>query len=553
MLPIDALCGRSPGGLAGQHLTFRPQLFWQEVLAEQAASSDLDFHCHMASGRNFARLPGAKEVASDGGFARSVARAVADDTVSADEARRVGRALREAATFAGDATPLRHLLSSCYCTHAALQPALLEASRNGHIEGVRLLLDAGASPSVQPQPEGKSALHAACEVGDEAVARALISADPASVHMISALGGRTPLDVCRDNDLSGLARRLEAHATECVSPPPSHPPPSHPPSPPSPSASSEEEEEEEEARCLRAQAHARRDERRRRWIEAADRLRETGWASLDDFLGEPAISALQAGVLALYRQAEGSPFVRGRTGGGRDGNSAKFAEAVIRGDLTAVLGEGERSTAGVPGLAELLRRADELVGAMAASDAVPELRGVTSRSQPMLACYPGKSARYVRHIDNPGGAADNGRLLTLLVYLNATWTSQDGGQLLLHPASGDSVEIEPVLDRAVLFWSDARMPHEVLPCERERWAVSVWYHSSAAGDDAAANVPGEGDGHHDPTTCGSDQELDMTEVSFGRTFEETEAFLLAMANLKDHEVGGAPPPAEHFRSNLRSW
>lgn len=40
-LPIDALLGRSPGGLGGQKLRFRPQLFWQEVLPEHAASSQL--------------------------------------------------------------------------------------------------------------------------------------------------------------------------------------------------------------------------------------------------------------------------------------------------------------------------------------------------------------------------------------------------------------------------------------------------------------------------------------------------------------------------------
>jgi len=39
----------------------------------------------------------------------------------------------------------------------------------------------------------------------------------------------------------------------------------------------------------------------------------------------------------------------------------------------------------------------------------------------MLACYPGGSARYLTHLDNPGGAQANGRLLTLLLYLNADW------------------------------------------------------------------------------------------------------------------------------------
>ena len=34
LAPIDALLGRSVGGLGGQKLRFRPQLFWQEVRSD---------------------------------------------------------------------------------------------------------------------------------------------------------------------------------------------------------------------------------------------------------------------------------------------------------------------------------------------------------------------------------------------------------------------------------------------------------------------------------------------------------------------------------------
>ena len=97
--PIDALLGRSVGGLGGQKLRFRPQLFWQEVLPEHAASSCLQFHMDWSSGRNFARQPGDAEVPSNGGYAGSVARAV-EGTVPEAEARLVGRALREAVRVA---------------------------------------------------------------------------------------------------------------------------------------------------------------------------------------------------------------------------------------------------------------------------------------------------------------------------------------------------------------------------------------------------------------------------------------------------------------------
>jgi len=38
----------------------------------------------------------------------------------------------------------------------------------------------------------------------------------------------------------------------------------------------------------------------------------------------------------------------------------------------------------------------------------------------------------------------------------------DGGVLRLHRADGD-VDVEPLLDRCVIFWSDHRTPHEVHP------------------------------------------------------------------------------------------
>ena len=184
-----------------------------EVLPEHAASSSLDFTCDFASGKNFARVPTDTNYAADDRLTRSVACAVAEHDVDEGEAALVTRALREAATFAGSATPLMHLLCSCYCPVAALQPALVEASRNGHVDGVRLLLDARAAPAAQP--DGKTALHVAVEAGHEDVARVLVRRGPTALRApSSALGGRTPLDVARDNDQAALARRLEALAGE---------------------------------------------------------------------------------------------------------------------------------------------------------------------------------------------------------------------------------------------------------------------------------------------------------------------------------------------------
>ena len=90
----------------------------------------------------------------------------------------------------------------------------------------------------------------------------------------------------------------------------------------------------------------------------------------------------------------------------------------------------------------------------------------------------------------------------LSYYVNKHWTPEAGGQLRLFHADGTNSndgandgdvvdDIEPLCDRAVVFWSDKRVPHMVLPAHSERFAVSVWFsdaneRSASAADAAAA-------------------------------------------------------------------
>ena len=112
-----------------------------------------------------------------------------------------------------------------------------------------------------------------------------------------------------------------------------------------------------------------------------------------------------------------------------------------------------------------------------------ELSTATKRSKMMVTCYPGNGARYTRHCDNANknGAAllrtfsregvDEGlrfslpgRRMTAILYLNPTWREGDGGQLrVFGPGTSEEIvaTIPPLSNRLLIFWSDARAPHEV--------------------------------------------------------------------------------------------
>lgn len=211
------------------------------------------------------------------------------------------------------------------------------------------------------------------------------------------------------------------------------------------------------------------------WHGAASRLRTSGYAVIDGFLGTLDALNLRAEARALY-QTQPSAFTHGAVGGGRDGEGEHKQHPSIRGDFMVLLASDDER---LPAIAKLTHRLDALREALAriGGGDLARLRDVDHRSKPMFAVYPGGGARYMRHVDNPDG---NGRLLTVLYYLNARWVGVDGGELRLWTRPSDPVTIAPLLDRVVMFWSDDRVPHEVLASHSERLAISVWYHTPAA-------------------------------------------------------------------------
>lgn len=89
-----------------------------------------------------------------------------------------------------------------------------------------------------------------------------------------------------------------------------------------------------------------------------------------------------------------------------------------------------------------------------------------------FAVYP-PGAGYQRHLDR--FRADDRRSLTVILYLNADWTREDGGLLRFWPQDhGEALEIVPAGGTLVTFLSE-RFWHEVLPARRERLSLTGWF------------------------------------------------------------------------------
>lgn len=172
-------------------------------------------------------------------------------------------------------------------------------------------------------------------------------------------------------------------------------------------------------------------------------------------------------------------------------------------------------------LATLEAKADELVGGL--RRIAPDLGEAADSSfsrQHALCCRYSAGASLDRHADNPNG--ENTRWLTLVYYAQvlahtgdtalypppiypaspatittqSEWVEADGGCLRLYREErkvgdrggagssdepDDMTEDDPVLDvapigdRLVIFFSDLRSPHEVLKTNAPRYAITLWY------------------------------------------------------------------------------
>jgi SM-20-related protein len=87
------------------------------------------------------------------------------------------------------------------------------------------------------------------------------------------------------------------------------------------------------------------------------------------------------------------------------------------------------------------------------------------------AWYP-PGAGYDRHVDQPHGQEQ--RQVSVVLYLNESWTPASGGELRIFDAVGGHRDIEPIAGRLVCFLTAGR-EHAVLPTQRDRFSVSGWF------------------------------------------------------------------------------
>lgn len=222
-------------------------------------------------------------------------------------------------------------------------------------------------------------------------------------------------------------------------------------------------------------------------------MRSHGYCVIDRFAGRDVL----AKALSEAKELNAGDHLSAQMSRIGHGDDEGTGQRKIRGDVVLWLKPGVPAwtalRGGVPGVATALNTLHNLGEKV--SRALHTQRIGTRHNhlalQPlssgaMLACYPAGGTGYVRHVDNPRGA--DGRKVTALWYMQDDWTPEDGGQLRIHMKNG-TVDVDPIGDRVLVFWSEFVI-HEVLPARRrDRYALSQWFtgveHESAAAAAAA--------------------------------------------------------------------
>ncbi len=82
-------------------------------------------------------------------------------------------------------------------------------------------------------------------------------------------------------------------------------------------------------------------------------------------------------------------------------------------------------------------------------------------------------ASYGTHVDRHHHS--NARVVSAVIYLNADWPADAGGELVIYDAHDvPRLTLAPEGGTLVLFMSDDT-PHEAKKATRERWSIAGWF------------------------------------------------------------------------------
>ncbi|KJY84919.1 SM-20 protein [Vibrio galatheae] len=87
---------------------------------------------------------------------------------------------------------------------------------------------------------------------------------------------------------------------------------------------------------------------------------------------------------------------------------------------------------------------------------------------------------YQKHLDCFKG--NENRRLTTVFYMNADWSAQDAGELVVYDLQDNPLlTLSPKSGRLLVFLSE-QFPHEVLPTNAERYSIAGWFRVNGVRD-----------------------------------------------------------------------
>lgn len=194
--------------------------------------------------------------------------------------------------------------------------------------------------------------------------------------------------------------------------------------------------------------------------DAAAALADPGFAMVRDFLDGATVAALRAETEAFR---DGGILREAAVGRGGE----KEVRSEIRGDRVLWLDPAA--------LTEPQSRYREALESVRVELNRSLFLGLFDLEAHLASYAPGTF--YKPHLDCHRGVSS--RIVSAIVYLNDSWTAEDGGQLRLYTdpdsgVSGPAFDILPEPGKLVLFRS-ADFWHEVLPARRERFSLTGWF------------------------------------------------------------------------------